>query len=113
MRLIALSLLTATLSSAPALAKEYNSSTGVPPSAQATINRIMAEAAQEGKNSGDVNAFESDCADLKIGTGNENTEEQIIVADQIINAGGQCRVRGGLGAFSSESSEEQEFEFRD
>lgn len=86
-----------------AIAKEYNMPQGVNSEAQASINRIMADIRTQGDSAGAFSTFESSCEDLEIGAldGSARPDQQIIVADQIINVAGQCRVRRSSGGFAN------------
>lgn len=86
-----------------AIAKEYNMPQGVNSEAQASINRIMADIRTQGEGAGSFSTFESSCEDLEIGTldSSARPDQQIIVADQIINVAGQCRVRRSIGGFGA------------
>lgn len=89
------------LISSPAIAEEYNLPKGIPADSQALINRIQADLALRGKNEGFYGSFEDDCGSLNIGANSDGAapDQQVIVADTIINIGGRCRVVQSQGGF--------------
>jgi hypothetical protein len=86
------------LATQPVQAKTYNILKGIPSESQALINRIQADMAAQG-GSGEHGAFEGDCGDLNVGASTDGTRpaSQVIIADKIINIGGQCRTIGAGG----------------
>ncbi|MEM0986170.1 MAG: hypothetical protein AAGJ32_07990 [Pseudomonadota bacterium] len=98
---LALALLASGPFTAPASAKEYNQSGQVPSDAQALINRIQADIAHRGADEGFYGSFEDDCGSLNIGANSDGSapDQQVIVADKIINIGGRCRVVRSQGGF--------------
>ena len=89
------------LASSPAFAEEYNLGNDIPADAQALINRIQADIAHRGADEGFYGSFEDDCSSLNIGANTQGNapDQQVIVADQIINIGGRCRVVRSQGGF--------------
>src|SRR5689334_3016670 len=84
----------------PADAKEYNKARGIPSDSQALVNRIQAE--MSGQNGeGQYGSRESDCGELDVGASTEanRPDNQVIVADKIINIDGQCRIVRNNGGF--------------
>jgi|GEM_PF-6405984 len=82
------------LASTHAVAEEYNLGTDIPADAQALINRIQADIAHRGADEGFYGSYEDDCSSLNIGANTQGNapDQQVIVADTIINIGGRCRV---------------------
>jgi uncharacterized low-complexity protein len=95
----------ATLSSSfEAEAKEYNKSKTVPSDSQALVNRIQAQ--MSGNNGeGEYGSRESDCGELNVGSDNTSNQagrapdDQVIIADKIINIDGNCRMIRNQGGF--------------
>lgn len=88
-------------------AKQYNTPPGVPSDSQALVNRVIANmSATNGE--GDYGAFEGDCSELDVGANTEATrpEEQVIIADKIINIEGRCRMTRSHGGFEPKDSTE-------
>lgn len=102
--LFALALI-APLMATPALAKEYNQSNIVPSDSQALINRIQADIATGGDEEGFYGSFEDDCAALEVGANQSGAapDNQVIIADKIINIGGRCRIIRSGGGFQGSS----------
>lgn len=92
---------------APALeahAKEYNKAKGVPSDSQALVNRIQAQ--MSGNNGdGEYGSRESDCGELNVGSdtstpqAGRSNDDQVIIADKIINIDGNCRMVRNQGGF--------------
>lgn len=84
-----------------AAAKEYNQAAIIPSDTQALINRIQADIAATGEDEGFYGSFEDDCSSLDIGTSNDGSapDQQVIIADKIVNIGGRCRVIRSSGGF--------------
>jgi uncharacterized low-complexity protein len=85
-------------------AKEYNKSKTVPSDSQALVNRIQAQ--MSGNNGdGEYGSRESDCGELDVGANNPSHEagkandDQVIIADKIINIDGNCRMIRNQGGF--------------
>ncbi|MEM7767240.1 MAG: hypothetical protein AAF253_07095 [Pseudomonadota bacterium] len=91
----------------PADAKEYNQTGSIPSDAQAMINRIQADIAVMGDDEGFYGSFEDDCSSLNIGANADGSapDQQVIVADTIVNIGGRCRVVRGQAGFQNRSGE--------
>jgi hypothetical protein len=84
----------------PAEAKEYNKPKGVPADSQALVNRIQAEmSASNGE--GEFGSMEGNCDELNVGANTEASrpDEQVIIADKIVNIGGHCRMIRNQGGF--------------
>ena len=84
----------------PADAKEYNKSKAVPADSQALVNRVRAQ--MSGANTeGAYGSQESDCGELNVGANDEagKPDDQVIVADKIINIDGHCRMIRNQGGF--------------
>lgn len=104
--LIATTSLAGALVTGPAShAREYNQHPHLPAHSQATINRIQADMAFRASEAGGgfYGTFESDCNELNVGTATDanRPDQQIIVADQIINVGGHCRMIRHTGGFDA------------
>jgi hypothetical protein len=86
----------------PAEAKEYNKSKGVPSDSQALVNRIQAEMSTTNEG-GEFGSMEGNCDELNVGANTEESrpDEQVIIADKIINVGGHCRMIRNQGGFKS------------
>ena len=84
----------------PAEAKEYNKSKGVPADSQAMVNRIQAEMSSS-NGEGEFGSMESNCDELDVGANTEASrpDEQVIIADKIVNVGGHCRMIRSQGGF--------------
>jgi hypothetical protein len=93
--------------SGPAFAKEYNNEEGIPADSQALINRVQADIAHRGADEGFYGSFEDDCSSLNIGN-NSSANEQVIVADTIINIGGRCRVVRSQQGFQKKDKERRD-----
>ena len=93
------------LASSSAFAEEYNLGNDIPADAQALINRIQADIAHRGADEGFYGSFEDDCSSLNIGANTQGNapDQQVIVADKIINIGGRCRVVRSQGGFMNSS----------
>jgi hypothetical protein len=85
-------------------AKEYNKSKGVPSDSQALVNRIQAQ--MSGQNGeGEFGSRESDCGELDVGANQQSNQagrandDQVIIADKIINIDGNCRMVRNQGGF--------------
>ena len=95
--------------SPPAFAKEYNKSKGVPSDSQALVNRIQAEMSA-GNGEGEFGSMESNCDELDVGANTEagRPDEQVIIADKIINVGGHCRMIRNQGGFKPQDRPKSE-----
>jgi len=85
-----------------ATAKEYNQAPTVPSDTQAMINRIRADIAVAGDDQGAFGTFEDDCGELNVGANSAGSapDEQVIIADTIVNVGGNCRIVRSSGGFN-------------
>ncbi|MEM9378024.1 MAG: hypothetical protein AAGA72_17525 [Pseudomonadota bacterium] len=104
MKMLMLALSVAFISSS-ALAEEYNLGNDIPADAQALINRVQADIAHRGADEGFYGSFEDDCSSLNIGANTQGSapDQQVIVADKIINIGGRCRVVRSQAGFMKSS----------
>lgn len=95
-----------TLNATPAEAKEYNKSKGVPSDSQALVNRIQAEMSSV-NGEGAYGSMESDCDELNVGANSEETrpDEQVIIADKIVNVAGHCRMVRSQGGFKPKTEQ--------
>jgi hypothetical protein len=87
-------------------AKEYNKSKGVPSDSQALVNRIQAEMSTT-NGEGEFGSMESNCDELDVGANTEATrpDDQVIIADKIINVGGHCRMIRNQGGFKPKADQ--------
>jgi hypothetical protein len=81
-------------------AKEYNKGKSVPSDSQALVNRIQAQMSST-NTEGEFGSRESNCDELNVGANTEGSrpDEQVIIADKIVNVGGQCRMIRNQGGF--------------
>ncbi|HEV7693953.1 MAG TPA: hypothetical protein VGO52_24175 [Hyphomonadaceae bacterium] len=84
----------------PAEAKEFNKPKGIPADSQALVNRIQAEMSATNTD-GAYGSQESNCDELNVGSNTEGSrpDDQVIVADKIVNVGGHCRMVRNNGGF--------------
>jgi len=92
------------ITATPSEAREYNQSGGISSDTQAMINRIRADMAVEGKDQGEFGSFEDDCGELDVGVNEAGAspDNQVIIADSIVNIGGRCRIVRRSGGFRSD-----------
>ena len=64
------------------------------------VNRIQAEMSTT-NGEGEFGSMESNCDELDVGANTEATrpDEQVIIADKIVNVGGHCRMIRNQGGF--------------